>query len=195
MDVVILGAGSHGSDLFHICQDAGLTVTRFLDDNVEHLDNCARLATYKPDVQYLIGINSPDQRCQHDYRHHQPAIAIHPSVHVGADFRPEPGVVIAAGCIIGHKVTLGRHVHINHASSLIRCTIGDYTTIAPGVDIAGDVTIGTGVFVGIGARISNLVTIGNGATIGAGAVVVDDVEENDTVVGVPARSIRMGLGA
>jgi sugar O-acyltransferase (sialic acid O-acetyltransferase NeuD family) len=194
MDVVILGAGSHGSDLFHICQDAGIIVRKYLDDNVDHLDACARLAAQPADVGYLIGINSPDKRCEFDYTHHEAAIAIHPTAHIGADFHASPGVVVAAGCTIGHGVTLGRHVHVNQASSLIRCTVGDYTTIAPGVHIAGDVTIGSGVFVGIGARISNLVAIGDGATIGAGAVVVDDVPPLSTYVGVPARPLISGCG-
>lgn len=195
MDLVILGAGSHGTDLFHIAQAAGHTVGGFLDDNLEQYDNCRQLSNRPTNVGYLIGINSPSKRYDLDMRHHPAAIAIHPSANIGPEFHADPGVVVAPGVTIGNGVRLGRHVHVNQASSLVRCTVGDYTTIAPGVHVAGDVTIGAGVFIGIGARISNLVTIGDGATIGAGAVVIDDVPELATFVGVPARPLTVGTGA
>lgn len=190
MDVVILGAGSHGADLFHVAQDAGHVVVGYLDDMDDRYDPCFKLVSRPAHIGYLIGMNSPDKRSEFDFRHHPSPIAVHPTAHIGAEFHAEPGVVVAAGATIGHRVNLGRHVHINQASSMVRCTIGDYTTVAPGVHIAGDVTIGSGVFIGIGARISNLVTIGDGATIGAGAVVVDDVPAMATVVGVPAKPLR-----
>jgi serine O-acetyltransferase len=46
--------------------------------------------------------------------------------------------------------------------------------------------IGDGVFVGAGARILGGITIGNGAQIGANAVVLKDVPDGATAVGVPA---------
>jgi acetyltransferase EpsM len=72
---------------------------------------------------------------------------------------------------------------------LVRCFVGDFVTVAPGVHVGGDVSIGDGAFVGIGARISNLVSVGKWATVGAGAVVLDDVADGVTVVGCPARPI------
>lgn len=189
MDVVIIGAGSHGRDLFWICQAAGLNVVEVLDDN-EALGfrPGSRVQTLDHRIGYLVGVNSPDVRCQYDYRR-LAATALHPGAHIGPNFTADPGSVVADGVTIGNDVHLGRHVHINQASSLVRCTVGDYSSIAPGVHIAGDVTIGKGVFVGIGARISNGLTIGDGATIGAGAVVVNDVPPLATVVGVPARPL------
>jgi len=48
-------------------------------------------------------------------------------------------------------------------------------------------TIGRDVHIGTGAKVIGPVTIGAGARIGANAVVVDDVAERATVVGIPAR--------
>ena len=50
--------------------------------------------------------------------------------------------------------------------------------------------IGRGVYIGAGAKILGGVVIGNFARIGANAVVLDDVPEHATAVGVPARIVE-----
>jgi serine O-acetyltransferase len=51
-------------------------------------------------------------------------------------------------------------------------------------------TLGDNVTVHAGAKVIGAVTVGNNARIGANAVVVKDVPENVTVIGVPARIVR-----
>ena len=53
--------------------------------------------------------------------------------------------------------------------------------------------IGDGVVIGAGARILGGIRLGDGCVIGANAVVIDDVPEGATAVGVPARSRRPQL--
>lgn len=84
-------------------------------------------------------------------------------------------------------VRLGKHVHVNYGSMMTRSSVGDFTTIGPGVTICGDVTIGARCLIGAGAVIKNLVTIGDDVTVGAGAVVVNDLPDGVTVKGNPAR--------
>jgi serine O-acetyltransferase len=50
-------------------------------------------------------------------------------------------------------------------------------------------TIGDNVFIGSGARILGGIKVGNNVRIGANAVVIHDVPDNCTVVGIPARII------
>lgn len=52
--------------------------------------------------------------------------------------------------------------------------------------------IGDGVFVGAGARILGGIRVGHNAIIGANAVVMQDVPDGATVVGIPARVIKIG---
>jgi len=93
------------------------------------------------------------------------------------------------------NITIGRQVHIN-----IDCTlghdvsIGDFTTLAPGVHVSGYVHIGSRVYIGTGAVFvhgteSEPLIIGDCVTVGAGACVTSSIEVGQTVVGVPARPI------
>jgi serine acetyltransferase len=58
--------------------------------------------------------------------------------------------------------------------------------MAPGAIILGRVTVGQQVYIGAGAIIKEGCRIADKATIGAGAVVINDIPEHATVVGVPA---------
>jgi serine O-acetyltransferase len=51
-------------------------------------------------------------------------------------------------------------------------------------------TIGDNVFIGAGARVLGGVFIGNNVNIGSNAVVIHDIPENSTAIGIPAKIIR-----
>ena len=63
-------------------------------------------------------------------------------------------------------------------------TIGDFTSIRPGANVAGSCRVGDHVEVGTGAVVIDHLSIG------AGAVVVKDVPAGVRVVGVPARIVE-----
>ncbi len=66
-------------------------------------------------------------------------------------------------------------------------TIGRNCTVQHGNLIEDGVTIGDDVYVGVGAKLIGHIRIGNNVRIGANAVVIADVPDNSTAVGVPAR--------
>lgn len=84
----------------------------------------------------------------------------------------------ALGCVVNEDAVIGENCKI-----LQNVTIGGRGE-GNGVPIIGD-----NVLIGAGACILGGVTIGNGAKIGANAVVVKDVPEGATVVGIPAKVI------
>ena len=55
--------------------------------------------------------------------------------------------------------------------------------------------LGNDVYLGAGAKVIGPVAIGDGARVGANAVVVNDVEADTTVVGIPARPVRRRAAA
>jgi sugar O-acyltransferase (sialic acid O-acetyltransferase NeuD family) len=86
------------------------------------------------------------------------------------------GSIICPGTKLTTDIKIGKHVLINLNCTIGHdCVIGDYASIAPGVNICGNVTIGDGVFIGANAVIREKVNICRNAIIGAGAVIVKDV--------------------
>ena len=56
----------------------------------------------------------------------------------------------------------------------------------------GDVIVGEGSFIGSCSVTIGQLVIGNWSTVGAGAVVINDIGNNVTVAGVPAKVIKKG---
>ena len=113
-------------------------------------------------------------------------IEIHPGAKIGKNLFIDHGM----GVVIGETSEIGKNVTIYHA-----VTLGG---IAPSVDSDSQrnekrhPTIGDDVVIGSGAQIIGPVKIGNGSRIAANAVVVNDVPENATMVGIPAKAIQIG---
>jgi serine O-acetyltransferase len=106
------------------------------------------------------------------------------------------------GIELPHTVDLGRRVVIEHQSCIVihgYAVIGDDCIIRQGVTIGNRSIndphaaprLGNRVNVGAGAKILGKIRIGDDVNIGANAVVVKDVPSGATVVGIPAKIIRM----
>jgi len=100
-----------------------------------------------------------------------------------------PGTVIGTGFFIDH----GMGVVIGQTA-----IIGNNVTIFQGVTLGGTgkekgkrhPNIEDNVVIGAGAKVLGNITIGMNSYIGANAVVIKDVPENSTIVGVPGRVTR-----
>lgn len=119
--------------------------------------------------------------------------AIHPDALISASASIGIGPTIMAGVIINAGARLGNNVIVNTGSIVEHdCVVGDDSHIATGARLAGDVHIGRGTHVGVGACVRQGIRIGDNVTVGAGAVVIRDVDNGETVFGVPAKSYRKG---
>jgi serine O-acetyltransferase len=96
----------------------------------------------------------------------------------GAEFGPGFVLVHSTGVVINGRVTGGSNILIEH-----QVTIGAERRQSP--------CIGNHVFIGAGAKVIGGITVGDRSRIGANAVVLDDVPAHATVVGVPARVVRV----
>jgi len=102
------------------------------------------------------------------------------------------GTVIMAGTVINCCCSIGKGCIINTGSTLDHDNVIDnYVHISPGVNIAGTVRIGKNSWIGIGSIIKNNISITSDCIVGAGAVVVSDIIESGTYIGVPARLMEV----
>ncbi len=148
------------------------------------------------DVMAICGIGAPEIR----YRFVAEAMkrnvrfcsVIHPNAIVTKWVTMGEGVIITAGCIVTNNIRIGNHVQLNLCSTVGHDTvIGGFSTIAPGAHVSGNVNIGDGCYIGTGANILERINVGEWAVVGAGCAVVKNVEANNTVVGVPGKSIKV----
>lgn len=107
---------------------------------------------------------------------------------------------IICGVTIGVSAVIGKRLIIEHSGAIVihgNAVIGDDCIIRQGVTIGnrrlddpfGAPNIGNRVNIGAGAKILGRVFIGNDVEIGANAVVVHDIPDGATAVGIPARII------
>ncbi len=101
-----------------------------------------------------------------------------------------PGATIGSGLVIDHGmgVVIGETTEIGND-----CTIYQNVTLGGTGKDHGKrhPTLGNNVLVGTGAKVLGPFKVGDNARIAAGAVVLSEVPENATAVGVPARITRI----
>lgn len=101
------------------------------------------------------------------------------------------GCLLLAGSVMTTDIKIGNHVNLNIGSTFCHdVVIEDYVNVNPGCTISGNVTLREGSDIGTGAKIIPGVTIGKNSIIGAGSVVVRDIPDNTTAVGVPCKVIK-----
>lgn len=101
-----------------------------------------------------------------------------------------PGATLGAGILIDH----GMGVVIGETAEL-----GDRITIYHGTTLGGTgkekgkrhPTVGDNVVIGAGSKVLGNIKIGSNSKIGANSVVLDDVPEGATVVGIPGKVVNI----
>jgi sugar O-acyltransferase (sialic acid O-acetyltransferase NeuD family) len=153
--------------------------------------------------EFIIGIGDNRIRKEISERYQELTFTnvIHPTASFGLNQREyieeKTGNIIAAGVRFTNEIKIGNFGIYN-----LNCTIGhdcviqDYVNICPGANISGNVTILKESFIGTNACIINgqsstcRITVGENAIVAAGAVIIRDVPDGATVMGVPAKVVK-----
>ncbi len=110
------------------------------------------------------------------------------------------------GIEIHPGATIGKRFFIDHGMGVVigeTTIIGDDVLVYQGVTLGGTgkesgkrhPTLLNNVVVGSGAKVLGNITIGNNTRIGAGSVVINDVPDNSTVVGIPGKVTKQIIEA
>ncbi len=113
-----------------------------------------------------------------------------PSAIVGKYNIIEEGCIICPNCVVTTNVYLGKCTTLNIGTQIGHdSTIGNFSSLMPGVDLGGHVIIGKKVFIGTKATIIPKIEIEDNSIVGAGSVVIRKVKSKTTVFGNPAKVI------
>ena len=206
----IYGASGHAKVIVDIAERMGAwKICVILDDNaasemflgypVRNSEEClSHLDPRRDNLVIAIGANAARRRIGAILSargFHLPAL-FHPSAVIGRDVIVGAGTVVMAGVIVNPATTIGGFCILNTGCTVDHDNqLGQAVHISPGAHLAGGVTIGDESWVGIGASVIQQRKIGCRCMIGAGAVVIDDVSDDVTVVGVPARPVSQRIAS
>jgi sugar O-acyltransferase (sialic acid O-acetyltransferase NeuD family) len=201
--LLIIGASGHGK----VVADIAIKMNKwkyigFLDDNgninssmgLDVVGKSSDSFSYIADFDIIVGIGNNQvrekiQKKLEDAGANIPVL-IHPNAIIGQQVEINPGTVIMAGVIINCYTRIGSGCIINTGVTVDHDNVlQNFVHLSPGVHLAGAVEVGQGSWLGVGSVVSNNVRISEGCIIGAGAVVIKDISETGTYVGVPVRRV------
>lgn len=206
-DLYIIGAGGFGRETAWLVERINevsptWVIRGFIDDNVElHgrqeggyriLGGCEYFKSLSGEFWVICAIGATRVRRKvveklSTFENMRFATVIDPAAQLSDRVIIGEGSIICAGNIITVDVVIGKHNIIN-----LSCTIGhdavldDFVTLYPGVNVSGNVTVERQCELGTGAKVIQGKRIRSNSIIGAGAVVIRDIDEAGTYVGVPA---------
>jgi len=209
-DLYIIGAGGFGREVAWLADrinkveptwnmkgfiDDDKTLLGILQGNCPVVGNCDFLLNIKKEVWVVCAIGSAAARKKIVRKlENNPQIRfatlVDPAVLQSERVSIGEGSILCAGTILTVDISVGKHVIIN-----LDCTIGhdvriqDFVTVYPGVNVSGQVIVEESVELGTGTQIIQGKRICAGSIVGAGAVVVKDIVEKGTYVGVPAKCL------
>lgn len=115
---------------------------------------------------------------------------IHPKASISKKISIGTGNFISASVRINTLVNIKDGCIINTGAIIEHeCFIDNYCHIAPGAVLAGNVKVGSLTFIGANSVIKEGISIGSNVIIGAGSTVINDIPDNQTWVGSPAKRI------
>jgi sugar O-acyltransferase (sialic acid O-acetyltransferase NeuD family) len=202
----IYGAGGLGREILSMVKmHDDFEPAGFIDDvkpsgtlisSIPVIGGAAIFASFREPVEVIVAIGDPASKEKAISRINNPMVSFPVLKHPSALLQDAEsivfgeGTVVCAGSILTTNIGIGRHGLINLNVTIGHDVhVGDFCSVMPSANIAGEVQIGKGVLIGSGANVRNRIRIGDYAVIGMGAVVVKNVLDGKTVVGVPAKPI------
>lgn len=197
--MILIGASGHAKVIIDILEKMGVDVDFLVDADPSIKELSGYRVVYERDFisnigdEIIISIGNNEIRKKlSEEMNVKFGWAIHPSVIMGDDVQIGQGTVMMASSIVNNSTKIGNHCIINTSASVDHdCMLEDYVHVSPNATLCGGINVGEGTQIGAGATVIPNLNIGKWVTVGAGSVVINDVPDGATVVGNPARVIKM----
>lgn len=207
--IVLVGAGGHALSVIDSVQSKGdfqiVGITKFGYKVGEKISGCEILgddsvlkSVFDSGVKYAfvtvgsIGNTALRQKLFLMLKGHGfilPAL-IDSSATLGSNVELGEGIYIGKNVTINPQAVI-RDMAIINTGAIIEhgCLIHEFSHVAPGAVLCGDVKIGSHTHVGANATVIQGVTIGDNCMIGAGSIVVRDVPSGVLAYGNPCKAV------
>ncbi len=191
--IYIYGSSGHGLVVADIAKACGYEDVIFVDDGDNEYPTFEEIQKNKNiPIAFGIGANSVRAKLFDKVKNYgfeiatliHPSAVISPSAKIGVGTVVMPNVVVNAKAIVGDGVILNSGCIVEH-----ECVIEDFVHISPNVALAGAVKVGKLTHIGIGSNVLQGRIIGKNVIVGGGSMVIRNIEDNQKVVGVPAKAI------
>ena len=117
---------------------------------------------------------------------------IHPSVNISHTSKIGKGSILCAGSNVSCNTMIGDFCIFNISVTMGHdCNVGNYVSIMAGVCVSGHVQIKDCAYLATNCTIVPGMKVGEHAKVGAGSVVIRNVKDNVTVMGVPAKVLGL----
>lgn len=196
--LIVVGAGGHGKVIADTALQNGYKSICFVDDNVKGeiigfpivgtISDTECFDDGKTDFVIGIGNNAVRKEIAEKYQVNWVSV-VHPSARIAFFTSIGKGTVVMANAVINVCAMVGEHCIVNTGAVVEHDDVlENYVHLSPNAALGGTVRVGALTHVGIGAIVKNNVNICSDCVIGAGAVVVKNIEQSGTYIGVPARN-------
>lgn len=200
--LILIGAGGYAKSVIDSIDEKKYQIYGFIDDiksglhlglpifsdNIENFEN-------KEEYVYFISIGDNDKR-KYWYdkiiEYNLKIInVIDKTAILASDITYGRGIFIGKAAIINSDVRIGENVIIN-TKALVEHggRIGNHSNISTNATLNGDVVVGNKCMVGSSSVVNGQLRIGDNSIIGSGAVVINNVDDNIVVAGIPAKKIK-----
>lgn len=205
-EIYIFGSSGFGKEVAWLLEENGeYQILGFIDDNPDVLGkvingykvvgNSEFLLSIDKPINVVIAIGKPLIREKIVTKLKRNHLISFPNI-ISKDVRMSKyvtfgeGNIVCAGNILTTNINVGDFNLIN-----LNCTLGhddilgSFITIYPGVNVSGNVCIGNNCELGTGSKIIQGLIIEHDTVVGAGAVIIRDIIESGTYVGIPAKKV------
>ncbi|MFN7493599.1 MAG: NeuD/PglB/VioB family sugar acetyltransferase [Cyclobacteriaceae bacterium] len=207
--LIIIGAGNVGGYLsYNLAEMGTYEILGFLDDDVRKHHtiqyghkvlggtNLLEQFAKNEKLNIVVGISSPEAKFRmveriSIYDHIRFPNLIAKNVWLSRNTELGYGVILYPGVSINYESKIENFVIMNMNCAIgHNCTIEQYSTLAPGVNLAGFTHLEQRVELGIGVSTKQGIRIGHSSVIGGQAMVIRNVDPHSVVVGVPGMTLR-----
>lgn len=205
-DIYILGSGGFAKEVFVLLKDIDLYNVRAFVDLDEGLVKVGEISIPVITEEVFFNMNLSDStnialgtgdpnlnaRLIAKFKRFSFPNLIHPNTTIDKD-----SVVFGKGNIITSGVIMTTCINIGDFNIFnLNVTVGhdviisDFNVLNPSVNVSGGVNIGSCNLIGVSSCILQYCQVGDSCTVGASALVTKNVENGNTVVGIPAKPIK-----